>query len=141
MRLLIRNGRAIDPSIRLDKVVDILIEDSKISEIGESLNVQADSVVDASGLVVMPGFIDLHVHLREPGREDEETIASGVKAAVKGGFTSIAAMPNTSPVADSKVVVQYVKEKARECGLANVILLVPLQKTRPVRRLWSLRKL
>lgn len=120
MRLLIRNGRAIDPSTNMDSIVDIFIDNQRIAEIGTALNVTADLIIDASGLIVMPGLIDMHVHLREPGREDEETIASGVAAAVKGGFTSIAAMPNTTPVADNKVVIQYVKEKARECGLANV---------------------
>lgn len=120
MGLLIRNGRVIDPVTGRDEIVDVFVENSRIAEIGRALSVQADSVIDASGLVVMPGFIDMHVHLREPGREDKETIATGVQAAVKGGFTSILAMPNTSPVADSKVVIEYVKDKARECGLANV---------------------
>jgi dihydroorotase len=128
MRLLIRNGRAIDPSTKMDQVIDIFVDDHRICEIGRDLSVTADLVIDASGLIVMPGLIDMHVHLREPGREDEETIASGVRAAVKGGFTSIAAMPNTTPVADNKSIIQYVKEKARECGLANVYLIGAITK-------------
>ncbi|MBK5255903.1 MAG: amidohydrolase family protein, partial [Vicinamibacteria bacterium] len=92
--LLIRGGRVIDPSSRLDTRADVLVEDGRISQIGESLKAKGAEVFDAAGCVVAPGFIDLHTHLREPGREDKETIATGAQAAAAGGFTAVCAMPN-----------------------------------------------
>ena len=113
MRLLIKGGRIIDPSQRIDKISDLLIEDGRIKSIADSLPGSAGilpasdaEVFDAHGLIVAPGFIDLHVHLREPGEEYKETIASGAAAAVAGGFTSICAMPNTKPVNDSASVTR-----------------------------------
>jgi dihydroorotase len=122
--LLIKGGRIIDPSQQIDKVADLLIEDDRIDSIipVNSSETSASDVrtFDASGLVVAPGFIDLHVHLREPGEEYKETIASGAAAAVAGGFTSICAMPNTKPVNDHASVTRYIVDKAREAGLARV---------------------
>lgn len=120
MRLLIKGGRIIDPSQQLDTTADLLIEGGLVKSIGDSSNDDGVEVLDASGLIVAPGFIDLHVHLREPGDEYKETIASGAAAAVAGGFTSICAMPNTMPVNDNASVTRFIIDKAREAGLARV---------------------
>jgi dihydroorotase len=120
VRLLIKGGRIIDPSQQLDKTADLLIEDGRVKSIEDSSNDNGLEVFDASGLIVAPGFIDLHVHLREPGEEYKETIASGAAAAVAGGFTSICAMPNTTPVNDNASVTRFIIDKAREAGLARV---------------------
>lgn len=120
MKLLIKGGRIIDPSQEMDKKADLLVEDSRVKAVGENLPEDGAAIFDASGLVVAPGFIDLHVHLREPGEEYKETVRSGVEAAIAGGFTSVCCMPNTSPVNDNASVTRYIIEKAREAGLANV---------------------
>ena len=120
MRLLIKGGRIVDPAQQIDRVGDVLVEDGKVTSIGESFSEDGAEVVDASGFVVSPGFIDLHVHLREPGEEYNETIASGAAAAVAGGFTSICAMPNTRPVNDNASLTRFIVDKAREAGLARV---------------------
>ena len=100
MGILIKNGRVIDPANNSDGVCDILVEGGKISQIGKNIKADVDKTIDASGKIVMPGIVDMHVHLREPGREDKETVASGTKAALKGGVTSVLAMPNTLPAMD-----------------------------------------
>ena len=100
-RILIRNGRIIDPANQIDTTGDLLICDGKIDRIGDRIETEASQTVDASGLVVTPGLVDMHVHLREPGFEHKETIASGTRAAAAGGFTSVVCMANTNPVADS----------------------------------------
>ena len=120
MKQLIKGGRIIDPSQQIDKIADLLIEDGKVKSIGDSLVDEVTEVLDAGGLIVAPGFIDLHVHLREPGEEYKEAIASGAAAAVAGGFTSICAMPNTKPVNDNASVTRFIIDKAREAGLARV---------------------
>ena len=123
MKLLIKGGRVIDPSQQIDTIADLFIEDGRISSIDSANARSAPSetrVFDATRLVVAPGFIDLHVHLREPGEEYKETIASGAAAAVAGGFTSVCAMPNTKPVNDHASVTGYIIDKAREAGLARV---------------------
>lgn len=120
MKLLIKGGRIIDPSQELDRLSDLLIEDGIVKSIGDSPLDGGADVFDAGGLIVAPGFIDLHVHLREPGEEYKETIASGAAAAVAGGFTSICAMPNTRPVNDNASVTRFIIDKAREAGLARV---------------------
>ncbi|HTY45230.1 MAG TPA: dihydroorotase [Patescibacteria group bacterium] len=101
MSILIKNGRVIDPSRAVDAVMDVLVEKAKISKVAANITQKADTVIDAGGKIVMPGIVDMHVHLREPGREDKETIASGTRAAAKGGVTSVLAMPNTDPAMDS----------------------------------------
>ncbi len=121
MTILIKNGRILDPASNTDKVMDMLIEDSIVKELGESLDAQADEVIDATGCYVMPGFIDLHVHLRDPGLTHKETVASGAAAAARGGFTTICAMPNTSPAIDSKDMVAYVHRKAADEAAVNVL--------------------
>ena len=119
-KLLIKNGRIIDPASGLDAVADILIKDSYIVRIGPNLHALAATVFDAGGLVVAPGFIDLHVHLREPGFEHAETIETGSKAAAAGGFTSVCAMPNSQPVNDDATVTRYILERARRAAVTNV---------------------
>jgi dihydroorotase len=120
VKLLIRGGRIIDPSRGIDEVGDLLIEDGRIRALGSKLTKEGAAHFDASGLVVAPGLIDLHVHLREPGEEYKETIATGAAAAVAGGFTALCAMPNTKPVNDNASVTRYIIDKAREAGLARV---------------------
>ena len=120
MKLLITGGRVIDPSQQLDCAADLLIEDGRVKSIAGSLTGAGAEVFDATGLIVAPGFVDLHVHLREPGEEYKETIASGAASAVAGGFTSICAMPNTKPVNDNASVTRFIIDKAREAGLARV---------------------
>ena len=120
MTLLIKGGRIIDPSQQIDMIADLLIDGGDVKSIGDSLRDDGAEVFDARGSVVAPGFIDLHVHLREPGEEHKETIASGAAAAVAGGFTSICAMPNTKPVNDNASVTRFIIDKAREAGLTRV---------------------
>src|SRR5262245_4725350 len=119
-RLLIKNGRVIDPSSNHDAVADVLIEDRRLAGVGANLSASAAEVFDATGLIVAPGFIDMHVHLREPGFEHAETIESGSRAAAAGGFTSICPMPNTKPVNDNATVTSYIIEKARTHAVVNV---------------------
>src|SRR6202167_5489992 len=119
-KLIIRNGRVMDPASRLDAVCDLAIEDGRIAAIGQNIDAAGASELDASGLIVAPGFIDMHVHLREPGFEHAETIESGSRAAAAGGFTSICCMPNTSPVNDSATVTSYIIERAERHAIVNV---------------------
>src|SRR5688572_33174946 len=99
-RLLLKGGRVVDPHAGVDDVLDVLIEDGKIAQVEPRISAKGVEVVDLDGLLVAPGFIDLHTHLREPGREDKETIATGTKAAAIGGVTALCAMPNTDPIND-----------------------------------------
>jgi dihydroorotase len=114
MQLIIRQGRVVDPSQKLDKVVDLGVEDGRVVEIAPRIRKKGRKEIDARGLVVAPGFIDMHVHLREPGREDSETIETGTNAAARGGFTGVACMPNTIPVNDCEAVTSFLLERARE---------------------------
>lgn len=121
MNLLIKGGRVVDPSQGLDDTLDVLVENGLVKEIGKGLSVsKAAETIDASGMYVVPGLVDMHVHLRDPGLEYKEDIVSGTKAAVAGGFTSLACMPNTKPVIDSKAVASYIINKARAEGFCNV---------------------
>jgi dihydroorotase len=119
-KLLIKNGRIVDPASGRDEIGDILIKGGLIVRIGPNLHATGAIGFDATGLVLAPGFIDMHVHLREPGFEHAETIESGSRAAVAGGFTSICCMPNTSPVNDDATVTRYILERARNVAVANV---------------------
>jgi dihydroorotase len=130
MRILIKEGRLLDPCQGLDAVGDIRIEDWKIREINTGGkeqkrkgrdDFQADRIIDARGLIVLPGLIDMHVHLREPGFEYKETIATGTMAAVKGGFTTVCCMPNTYPVNDNASVTEFIKRKASQEGYCKVL--------------------
>lgn len=121
MDLLIRQGRLVDPATDTDRICDILMENGKIMEIAPEIKTFAPvETIDATGLVVSPGFIDIHVHFREPGQEHKEDIESGSRAAVRGGFTSVVCMPNTTPVCDSVEVVSHMVNRAKEVGLLNV---------------------
>lgn len=126
-RIIIAGGRVIDPATGIDGPYDVSIEDGVVAAVGKNLAAAKGDkdrrgavVFDAKGRLVFPGLIDLHVHLREPGREDEETIATGCRAAAVGGFTSIVSMANTNPAVDSASVVDYVSDRAKEVGLARV---------------------
>jgi dihydroorotase len=120
MKLLIKGGRVIDPAQGIDKIMDLLIADGIIIDSGANLPDQDCEVVNADGNLVCPGFIDMHVHLREPGFEYKEDIASGTRAAAVGGFTSVCCMPNTDPVVDNAAVVRFIKERAAKAGVVNV---------------------
>ncbi|HEV8166996.1 MAG TPA: amidohydrolase family protein, partial [Actinomycetota bacterium] len=113
-------GRLIDPAAGVDQTADVLVADGRVAGVGAGLDRGRAEVVDCDGLVVCPGFVDLHVHLREPGREDAETIESGSRAAALGGFTAVCPMPNTDPVADNAGVVEMVAARGREVGLVDV---------------------
>jgi dihydroorotase len=120
-RLLLKGGRLVDPANGRDGVFDVLVDGGRIARVGRDLPVDDARVVDVpSGLVVCPGLIDMHVHLREPGQEHKETVATGTAAAVAGGFTAVACMPNTSPVNDNAGVTRYILAKAAEANLARV---------------------
>jgi dihydroorotase len=121
MRLLLKNGRVIDPANGRDGAFDVLIEDGKISRIEPNLPAEGAEVFEiAKGWIVTPGLIDLHVHLREPGQEHKETVATGVASAVAGGFTAVACMPNTDPINDHAGITQFILKKAAEAQLAHV---------------------
>ena len=121
MLLLIQNGTVINPADQTETAADVLVEDGIIKKIAPKQKVKADRVVDATGCYVMPGFIDMHVHLRDPGQEHKETVETGAKAAACGGFTTIVAMPNTKPVVDNADVVHYVHNKASDVRLINIL--------------------
>src|SRR4051794_1172655 len=120
MPIVIKNGRVIDPASQTDRIADVLIVDGRIAAVGPDLSAPKAEVVDAGGMIVAPGFLDIHVHLREPGFEHAETIESGSRAAAAGGFTSICCMPNTKPVNDSAMVTSYIVEQARSHAVVNV---------------------
>ncbi|HHV98574.1 MAG TPA: dihydroorotase [Clostridiaceae bacterium] len=120
MKVLIKNGHVVDVKTKLDGIYDIFIENGKIVEIGHDLELINGDVIDASGMYVLPGFVDAHCHLRDPGFEYKEDIESGTMSAAMGGFTSIACMPNTNPVIDNESVIRYIKSKAKQDGFVNV---------------------
>lgn len=121
MKYLIKGGRVIDPSGNIDETLDILVLDGKISEVGRSIQAKDAKVIDADGMIVAPGLIDMHVHLREPGREDEETVLTGTRAAAKGGFSTVVCMPNTEPALDSAEILARLKAIAAKDAVVNVL--------------------
>lgn len=120
MKVLIKSGRVIDPANKIDEKLDILVVDGKIAELAANIDPGNAEVINAAGLFVTPGLVDMHTHLRDPGYEYKEDIVSGTRAAAAGGVTSLACMPNTSPVNDNLAVTQYIINKAKEQGTANV---------------------
>jgi len=120
VKLLIKNGRVVDPSSGLDKTIDVLIDKGKIAAVKPNIRASGSKIIDASRLVVAPGFIDMHVHLREPGQEEKETLSTGALAAARGGFTSIACMPNTEPVNDNRGVTEYILSEAKKKAVVNI---------------------
>lgn len=121
MKLLLKNGRLIDYKTGTDTVTDILIEDKKIKRIAKDINYEVDATIDCTNLNIIPGMIDMHCHLREPGFEYKETIETGAKSAVCGGFTTICPMPNTKPTPDSAIVLQKILEEAKRVNLCNIL--------------------
>src|ERR1043166_8104773 len=123
-KILLRGGRVVDPSQQMDSVCDVLVAEGRIEACGPRVANEAHApdihVIDCSGLVVSPGFIDVHCHLREPGREDVETIATGARAAAAGGFTAVCAMPNTDPVTDNQAAVGFIIRQASMAQAARV---------------------
>lgn len=130
MKILIKNGHVVDPANKIDQEMDILIEDAKISKVSKNIKAEGAEIIDASAKIVAPGLIDMHSHLREPGREDEETLLTASKAAVKGGFTSICAMPNTTPPCDNQGVVGFIISEAKRIGLCNIYVVGTITKGR-----------
>jgi len=141
--LLIKNGRVIDPANKINKIASVYVVDGKIKSVGgqafqsrqagstaKGQVSEAGKVIDAKGMVVTPGLIDMHVHLREPGKEDEETISSGAAAAINGGFTSVACMPNTDPAVDNEASAEFVYLQAKRAGFANVFPIGAVTKNR-----------
>ena len=121
MSILIRGGRVLDPANSLDAVQDLLLQDGKVTKLGSKLTAPPGAtVIDAAGKVVCPGFIDMHVHLREPGHEYKETVATGTRAAAAGGFTAVCCMANTSPVNDNRSITDYILARARSEGVVRV---------------------
>ena len=121
MTILLKNGNIIDYASRLNQKMDILIEDKKIKKIANQINEVADNIIDCTGLMVIPGMIDMHCHLRQPGFEHKETIETGSKSAVKGGFTTICPMPNTKPTPDSTIILKQIIDEAEKVNLCNVL--------------------
>ncbi len=121
MRLLIKNGRVVDPATGTDDALDVLVVNGRVAEVKPRIEPRNVEVVDATRLTVVPGLIDMHVHLREPGYEDKETIASGARAAARGGYTTVCAMPNTDPVNDNRGVTEYILAEARRSAAVNVL--------------------
>ncbi len=122
MALMLRGARCIDPQVGLDEVCDVLVRDGVVVEVGQNLEMPKGVERDLSGKILVPGLVDMHVHLRDPGLEQKEDIASGTRAAAHGGFTAVCAMPNTKPVVDNAVGVEYVKSRAAEVGKCRVIV-------------------
>jgi dihydroorotase len=140
MNLLIQNGRVIDPSQQMDRVANLLIADGRVA----AFDVQPggeQTIIDASGKIVCPGLIDMHVHLREPGKEEDETIESGTAAALAGGFTSIACMPNTEPTVDSQGVADFIRHQAAQADNCNVFVVACVSKGREGKELAEIGQL
>jgi len=141
MKILIKNGRVVDPANKIDEVLDILIDNELISKISKDIKIQGAKEINATGKIVMPGLIDMHVHLREPGREDKENIFSGTKAALKGGITSVLAMPNTSPAIDSIENVKLLSNVIKKTAQANVFIAGAITRERAGKEITPVAKM
>ena len=137
-RMIIRSGRVVDPALKLDMAADVLIEDGRIVAVDARIDADGARVIDAGGLVVAPGFVDLHTHLRDPGLEYKEDIESGTRAAARGGFTTICAMPNTEPAMDSRSIVEYVLREAAARASVRVLPIGAVSKGRAGKELAEL---
>jgi dihydroorotase len=120
MKILIKNGHMVDPKNKIDEVMDLLIENDRVKKVAKKISEKADKEIDAKGKIVCPGLIDIHVHLRQPGYEYKETIETGLRAALKGGFTGVCPMANTNPIADRRSDMEFAVSEARRLGLANL---------------------
>ncbi len=141
MSILIKNGRVVDPANNIDDIRDILIKNSRISRVAKDIKAETDQIIDAVGKIVMPGIVDMHVHLREPGREDKETVATGTYAALKGGVTSCLAMPNTEPAIDCVENVRLLKNIIKKTAKANVFIAAAITRNRLGREMTDIPKL
>lgn len=133
-KYLIKNGRVIDPAGNVDEALDILVSDGKIEKIEKNLNEKGCEIIDAKNCIVSPGLVDMHTHLREPGREDEETVLTGTRSAIKGGFTTVACMPNTEPAIDNIAVIKSLKEIIEKNAKANVFIVGAITERREGKR-------
>ena len=138
--LLIRGGRVVDPAQGIDRIDDVLVRDGRVAAIGRS-DEEAAETIDATGLVVCPGLIDMHVHLREPGREEDETIETGTRAALAGGFTSVACIPNTEPPIDTQATVEFIHQKAARADTCNVFVVGCVSRNREGKELAEIGQL
>src|SRR5579871_6705555 len=136
--LLLRNGRVIDPSQNLDRTADLWLKGGRVLGVGPQPGLSAARTVDCTGMIVSPGLIDMHVHLREPGREEDETIHTGTAAAVAGGVTSVACMPNTEPALDTRAAAEFVFHQAQRAGFCNVFPIGAVTKNREGKELAEL---
>ncbi|MCX5703676.1 MAG: dihydroorotase [Candidatus Omnitrophica bacterium] len=141
MKILIKNGRVIDPENNLDELRDILVSNGKIDKVARNIDDQADEVIEAKDKIVLPGLVDMHVHLREPGREDKETVASGTASAAKGGVTSVLAMPNTDPVIDCAENVALLKDIIHKTANVNVFICASITRSRLGQELTDIARL
>jgi len=139
-RLIIQNGRVIDPAHGVDRVTNVLIADGRIAAFDAHPSPH-DEILDASGKIVAPGLIDMHVHLREPGREEDETIASGTASALAGGFTAVAVMPNTTPPIDTQAAVEFIQHQAERAGNCHVYVIACVSKNREGKELAEIGQL
>ncbi|MBD3380209.1 MAG: amidohydrolase family protein [Candidatus Omnitrophica bacterium] len=141
MSIIIRNGRLVDPKNGVDEKIDIFIDKGKVQKTGKNLKDKAGTEIDAEGKIVAPGLVDMHTHLREPGREDKETIETGARAAIAGGFTTVCAMPNTEPPCDTRALAEYIIEKAERTKLATVLPIGAITKGRKSEQLTEMAEL
>lgn len=141
MKILIRNGHVVDPANKLDGVCDLLLENSKIKKVAKNIRASGVKTIDAQDKIVMPGVVDMHVHLREPGREDKETVASATQAAAKGGVTSVLAMPNTTPPIDCIENVALLEKVIKQTARVNVLIAACITQGRRGERLTDIAKL
>ncbi len=144
MKYLIKNGRVIDPANKIDDILDVLISDGKIEKVDK--NIDASNLIriirlEAEGMIVAPGLVDMHTHLREPGREDEETVLTGTLAALRGGFTSVACMPNTEPALDNPAIIRSLKDTIKKDARANVFIVGSITEARAGKRATDFHKM
>jgi len=138
--LVLRNGRVVDPSQGIDRIDDVLVRDGLVVAIGPAES-GTDETIDATGLIVAPGLVDMHVHLREPGREEDETIETGTRAALAGGFTSVACIPNTEPPIDTQATVEFIHQKAMRADTCNVFVVGCVSRNREGKELADIGQL